>query len=99
MSIDNFYTAPRLSADLIQTSTTSTKFLGTISNRKGFPKDFPADADVQKDTAVFKEHNGMLLMKYMAANDKSQNMPKGFHLLSTKHTATMKNTTEMLKEM
>ena len=44
--------------------------MGTVrSNKKGFSQDSPTDADVQKGTAVFTEHNDIVLMMYRAAKD------------------------------
>ena len=63
------------------------------ANRKNLPNDLPADKDVQKGTTVFKEHGNILVMKYRAAKDKSQKKRKIVHLISTKHAANMKNTT------
>ena len=91
LSIDNYYTTPRLAEYLLQRST---KVIGTIRpNRKGFQKDFPKDTDMQKGTALFKDHNNILVMKYRAAKDEAQNKPKVVHILTTKHSAIMKNTT------
>ena len=90
LTIDNFYTTPRLAKYLLERQT---KTVGTIRpNRKMFPKDFPADNDMPKDSAVFKGHENILAMKYRAAQNKSQNNPKVVHLLSTKHKPVMKNT-------
>ena len=88
---DNFYTTPKMAKYLLERQT---KTVGTIKpNRKNFPKDFPADKDMQKGTAVFKEYDNILVMKYTAAKDKSQKKPEIVHMLSTKHLAKMKNTT------
>lgn len=90
LTIDNFYTTPRLAKYLLERQT---KTVGTIRpNRKMFPKDFPADNDMPKGSAVFKGHENILAMKYRAAQNKSQNKPKVVHLLSTKHKPIMKNT-------
>ena len=91
LCIDNFYTTPKLAKYLLERQT---KTVDTIKpNRKNFPKDFPADKDMQKGTAVFKEYDNILVMKYRAAKDKSQKKPKIVHMLSTRHLANMKNTT------
>ena len=79
--IDNMYTTPILAKYLLRKST---KVVGTIrTNRKNFPKDFPA---------AFRQHLNILAMKYTAAKDKAQGKPKVVHMLSTKHDASMKDT-------
>ena len=90
LTIDNFYPTPRLAKYLLERQT---KTIGTIRpNRKMFPKDFPADNDMPKGSAVFQGHENILAMKYRAAQNKSQNKQKVVHLLSTKHKPVMKNT-------
>ena len=64
LTIDNFYTTPRLATYLLQRQT---KTVSTIrGNRKNFPKDFPADKDMLKGSAAFKQHENILGMKYRA---------------------------------
>ena len=48
---------------------------------------------MMKGNAAFKNHHQILVMKYRAAKNKVQNKPKVVHLLTTKHRATMQNTT------
>ena len=72
---------------------TLTKLVGTIrANRKNFPKDFTRDKDIPKGSAVFKQNNSILAMKYRGVKDKVQGKPKVVHLLSTKHKANMRDT-------
>ena len=62
LTIDNWYTTPRLADYLLYHST---KVVGTIRpNRKQFPKDFPDGKNMQKATAVFKQSSNILAMKY-----------------------------------
>ena len=68
LTIDNWYTTPRLADYLLYHST---KVVGTIRpNRKQFPKDFPDGKNMQKATAVFKQSSNILAMKYQGAKDK-----------------------------
>ena len=91
LTVDNMYTTPRLASYLLEKST---KLVGTIrANRENFPKDFTRDKDIPKGSAVFKENNNSILaMKYRGAKDKVQGKPKVVHLLSTKHSANMRDT-------
>ena len=90
LTIDNFYTTPRLAKYLLDRKT---KTVGTIKpNRKLFPKDFPKNTDIPKGSAVFKHHSNILAIKYRAAQNKAAGKPKVVHVLSTKHNTTMKNT-------
>ena len=90
LTIDNFYTTPRLAKYLLDRQT---KTVGTIKpNRKLFPKDFPHDRDIPKGSAVFKHHSNILAIKYRAAQNKAAGKPKVVHVLSTRHSTAMKNT-------
>ena len=81
LTIDNFYTTPRLAKYLLERKT---KTIGTIRhNRKMFPTDFLKDSDIPKGSAVFKHHENILAIKYRAAKNKSDGKPKVVHLLST----------------
>ena len=92
LTIDNFYTTPRLAKYLLERKT---KTVGTIRhNRKMFPTDFLKDSDIPKGSAVFKHYENILAIKYRAAKNKSDGKPKVVHLLSTKHNAAMKNTSK-----
>ena len=74
LTIDNWCTTPRLAKYLLHRST---KVTGTVrGNRNNFPKDFPGDKEIQKGSAVFKEHENMLAMKYRGAKDKTAGKPK-----------------------
>ena len=58
LTIDNWYTTPRLADYLLHNST---KVVGTIRpNRKQFPMDFPDGKNMQKATAVFKQSSNIL---------------------------------------
>ena len=93
LTIDNWYTTPRLADYLLHHST---KVVGTVRlNRKQFPKDFPDGKNIQKATAVFKQSSNILAMKYRGAKDKSIGTPKVVHVISTKHLAKMKNTSRV----
>ena len=46
---------------------------------------------MQKGSAVFKEHENMLAMKYRGVKDKTAGKPKIVHEISTKHSARMAN--------
>ena len=59
-----------------------------------FPTDFLKDSDIPKGSAVFRHHENILAIKYIAAKNKSDRKPKVVHLLSTKHNAAMKNTSK-----
>ena len=83
LTIDNWYTTPRLAKYLLHRST---KVVGTVrSNRNNFPKDFLGDKEMQKGSTVFKEHENMLAMKYTGAKDKTAGKPKIVHVFLTKH--------------
>ena len=91
LTLDNWYTTPRLADYLMERST---KLVGTIrSNRKNFPKSFPIDKAIPKGSAVFKHYHQILVMKYRVVQNKTQNKPKVVHLLTAKHEARMQNTT------
>lgn len=93
LTIDNWYTTPRLAKYLLHRST---KVVGTVrSNRNNFPNDFPGDKEMQKGSAVFKEHENMLAMKYRGAKDKTAGKPKTVHVILTKHSARMVNTSKV----
>ena len=47
---------------------------------------------MQKASAIFKEHENMLAMKYRGARDKTAEKSKIVHVISTKHSARMVNT-------
>ena len=65
LTIDNFYTTPRLAKFLLERQT---KMVGTIRhNRKLFPTDFLKDSDIPKSSGVFKHHENILTVTYRAA--------------------------------
>ena len=91
LTLDNWYTTPKLADYLMERST---KLVGTIrANRKNFPKDFPADKAMPKGGAAFKYHQQILVMKYRAAQNKAPSKPKIVYVISTKHGSRMQNTT------
>ena len=91
LTLDNWYTTPKLADYLMERST---KLVGTIrANRKNFPKDFPADKAMPKGSAACKYHQQILVMKYRAAQNKAPSKPKIVHVISTKHGSRMQNTT------
>ena len=93
LTIDNWYTTWRLAKYLLHRST---KVIGNVRrNRNNFPKDFPGDKEMQKGSAVFKEHENMLAMKYRGAKDKTAGKPNIVHVSSTKHSARMVNTSKV----
>ena len=93
LTIDNWYTTPRLAEYLLHHST---KVVGTIrANRKHFPKDFPEDKALPKGSAVFKQSSNILAIKYRGAKDKTPGKPKIVHVISTKHSAKMKDTSKV----
>ena len=47
---------------------------------------------MQKGSAVLKEHKDRLAMKYRGAKDKTAGKPKIVHVILTKHSARMVNT-------
>ena len=51
---------------------------------------------MQKGSAVFKEHENMLAMKYRGAKDKTAEKPKIVNVISTKHSARMVNTSKVV---
>ena len=58
LTIDNWYTTLRLAKYHLHRSA---RVVGTVrSNRNNFPKDFLGDKEMQKGSAVFKEHENML---------------------------------------
>ena len=59
-----------------------------------FPTDFLKDSDIPKGSAVFKHYGNILAIKFRTAKNKSDGKPKVVHLLSTQHTAAMKNTSK-----
>ena len=50
---------------------------------------------MQQGSAVFKEHENMLAMKYRGAKDKTGGKPKLVHVILTKHSARMVNTSKV----
>ena len=84
VTIDNWYTTPWLDKYLLHRST---KVVGTAGNN--FPKDFPGGKEMQKGSAVFKEHKKILATKYRGAKDITAGKPKTVHVISTKHSAIM----------
>ena len=50
---------------------------------------------MQKGSAVFKGHENMLAMKYQGAKDKTAGKPKIVHVILTKHSARMVNTSKV----
>ena len=53
---------------------------------------------MQKGLAVFKEHKNMLAMKYRVAKDKTAGKPKIVHVILTKHSARMVNTSKVNRQ-
>ena len=88
----NWYTTLQLAKYLLHRST---KVIGTVrNNRNNFLKDVPGDKEMQKGSAVFKKHENMLAMKYRGAKDKTAGKPKTVHVILTKHSARMVNTSK-----
>ena len=93
LTIAYWYTAPRLAKYPLHRST---KVIGTVrSNRNDLLKDFPGDREMQKGSAVFKEHGNMLATKYREAKDKTVGKPKILHFILIKHSARMVNTSNV----
>ena len=85
LTIDNFYTTPRLAKYLLERKTKiiGTTIIGNVSNR------FLKDSDIPKGSAAFKRYENILAIKYRAAKNKSDGKPKVIHLLSIKYNAAM----------
>ena len=86
-TIDSWYTTLRLAKYLLHRST---KVIGTVrSNRNKFPKDFPGDKEMQKGSAVFKEHENTEELRIKQLENQT------IHVILTKHSARMVNTSKV----
>ena len=93
LTIDNWYTTLWFAKYLLHRSA---NIIGTVrGNRNNFPKDFSGDKGKRKGSAVFKEHENVLAMKYRGAKDKTAVKPKIVHVILTKHLARMVNTSKV----
>ena len=87
--MDNFYTSVSLAEYFLQHGTHVT---GTIrENRKHFPTELKSLA-LEKGTAAFYQHDGLMITKYRAQKDRAGGKPKTVNVLSTAHTSAMGNT-------
>ena len=96
LTIDNWYTTLRLAKYLLHRLT---KVIGTVrSDRNNFSKYILGDKEMQKGSAVFEKHENMLAMKYRGAKDKTAVKPKILHVISTKHSTRMVNTSKVYEQ-
>ena len=87
--LDNYYTMPRLAQYLLQRQT---KLVGTVrANRRCMPQGI-ATKNLDKGKAAFYSCDNVMVVKYRAAKDNSKGKPKTVCLVSTAHSAEMRNT-------
>ena len=89
--IDNYYASIGLAKYLLNKGTHVT---GTIrDNRKQFPVQLK-ELILEKGEAAHFQHEGIVVTKYRALQDKARGNPKVVHVLSTAHAVRMGNTSK-----
>ena len=84
--MDNFYTSLPLAKYFLEHGTCIT---GTIrDSRKHFPTKWKSLC-LEKGSAAFNQHDGLVITKYRAKKDRSSGRPMIVHVLSTAHPPSM----------